>query len=173
MLDKILYRTWQVWKNLTGRLSSQDWKEVESVLSPEQARLFRRMSEAEQAHSVRVYRALKGKGFQDPDLLAAALLHDVGKTHIPLKLWERVWIVLAPSLTPRHSGLSKGTSNSFQRALWVSEKHPEWGADMALSAGVSSTTAWLIRNHERESMEEDSSTRFRLLKALIEADNES
>ena len=53
------------------------------------------MQSSEQAHAVSVYRQLVAQGETSSDLLAAALLHDVGKSLSPLRLWERVLIVLA------------------------------------------------------------------------------
>jgi predicted HD phosphohydrolase len=79
-----LYRVWQFWKLVTARpLDRKADAEIRTVLSPEQQRLFGRFSASEQQHSYRVYETLKQAGQENPDLLAAALLHDVGKTRFP------------------------------------------------------------------------------------------
>lgn len=172
MLDRVRYRIWQVWKAVTGRLTPGDWEVVNQVLNAEQMELFRRMSDAEQTHGVRVLQDLMGGGFRDPDLLVAALLHDVGKSRYPLSLWERVWIVIKPHVYGRFSGDRQEYSSPQSHPLRVSEKHPSWGAEMALGAGASETAAWLIENHERQNLQAlENSQRTRLLRALLEADD--
>lgn len=172
-VDRFFYRARQFWHTLTGKLSHRNWEEVRSALAPDLLALFTEMSEPEQTHGFRVYRSLKAEGYQDPDLLAAALLHDVGKNRSPLTVWERVWIVIA---SPIFSQSSKPDTSPAQvedrNPMTVAKHHPAWGAEMALQRGASSTTAWLIRNHERKDVEgiEDTS-RLRMLKALIKADD--
>jgi len=88
-------------------------------------------------------------GEEQPDLLAAALLHDVGKSDHPLHIWERVVIVLGKAFFPgqvRRWG--QGEPTGWRRPFVVAEQHPAWGADMAAEAGASPTTATLIRHHQ-------------------------
>jgi len=174
MLEKIGYRVWQVWKSLTGTLSSPDLDLIHSLLTPEQIALFKRMTPGEQAHSVRVVRYLQAEGFQDSELLAAGLLHDVGKSRSPLSLWDRIWIVLASGFSVEVSPETQKNGSFWLRPLVVARRHPEWGANMASSAGVSSLTAWLIENHERDDIDWGGNTKQkRYLEALVEADNHS
>ncbi|MGM0374942.1 MAG: HD domain-containing protein [Chloroflexota bacterium] len=175
MLNKILYRAWQFWQTVTGRLSPQDRQEVASVLSPDQLALFKKMPEPEQAHAVRVLRALKGEGHQDPDLLAAGLLHDVGKCRYPLRVWDRAWIVLAGALlTSKSNPKGDRLVREDGHPLVIAERHPTWGAEMARRNGSSPLTVWLIRNHERRDVEKaGDSRRGRFLNALIRADDRS
>ena len=60
-------------------------------LTPDLFALYRRMRRAERQHSLRVMDALIEGGHSDPDLLAAALLHDVGKIRTAFFLPERCW----------------------------------------------------------------------------------
>jgi hypothetical protein len=59
------------------------------------------MSNADQQHSLRVCRGLQARGCTEQDLLAAALLHDVGKAEGRVPFWTRPVIVLGKHLTPR------------------------------------------------------------------------
>jgi putative nucleotidyltransferase with HDIG domain len=173
MLNKIFYRAWQFWHTITGSPSPQDWEEVASVLSPDELALFAEMPDSEQAHAVRVLRALKAEGHRDPDLLAAGLLHDVGKCRYPLGIWDRVWIVLAGGqMTSKSSPKGDRLGRDDGHPLVIAERHAEWGAEMAHNHGFSPLTVWLIRNHERRDAEEAGDLRrWRLLHALIKADN--
>jgi putative nucleotidyltransferase with HDIG domain len=137
-------------------------------------KLFLQMSAGEQAHSLEVLRRLQASGEQEPDLLTAALLHDVGKTRRPLRLWERVWIVLAGKLASRGGG-----SEPLERLPWwqkplaVAVQHPAWGAEMAHAAGCSPRVVALIRRHQDKGtlnlqVEEDA-----LLRKLQSVDDES
>lgn len=116
--------------------------------------LFSSMPRTEQHHGVYICRVLEGRGFGDRDLLAAALLHDVGKTVAPLRLWERVSVVLverfAPRLAAEWAGLPAGGSVpvGVRRGFVVSRHHPAWGADLAAQAGASPrTVAWIRQHH--------------------------
>jgi hypothetical protein len=111
--------------------------------------LFYQMQPGEQAHSLEIYEQLLAQGETSPDLLAAALLHDVGKTRYPLQSWERAEIVIAKKLLPKRArqwGL--GTPAGWKRPFVVAERHPEWGADMAAQAGASEMTVQLVLRHQ-------------------------
>jgi hypothetical protein len=151
---RILYRFSQFWKAVFSAPAPEDLKVVSSVLSPEQLSLFRQMQPSEQAHSIQVMytvlEAINGRTSEhQQDLLAAALLHDVGKNRYPLRLWERVLIVLSRAFNPelvKRWGEEEPTG--WRRAFVVSERHPEWGAQMAAAAGASPLTEALIRRHQ-------------------------
>src|SRR5512144_2622625 len=98
-----LYRLRQFSAALFAKPAPEDLRQVEKFLSPQELALFARLQASEQAHSIEVFKSLQsgnGTHAQEPDLLVAALLHDVGKCRYPLHLWERVWIVLAQALFP-------------------------------------------------------------------------
>jgi HD-like signal output (HDOD) protein len=55
-------------------------REEALMLLPEPAAAaFRALPRGDQSHALRVYGALRARGESDTDLLAAALLHDIGK----------------------------------------------------------------------------------------------
>jgi len=105
----------------------------------------------EQAHAIRVYQRLCEQGHTDPDLLAAGLLHDVGKARVPLNPLERVLYVLGFKFLPKQADEWGDTQpRGFLRGFVVAEKHPEWGAEMAAKAGASQRLVRLIARHQDE-----------------------
>jgi hypothetical protein len=148
-----LYRVWQFVQALTARrLTPAERLEVSSLLTPPQQRLFRRMETNDQRHSLQVLRTLAKEGETCRDLLVAALLHDVGKSCHPLRLWERPIVVLTRLFHPamvvrwgRHTGDKEW---GWKRPFIIYEQHPAWGAQMATAAGCSPLTVWLIRWHQ-------------------------
>jgi len=102
-------------------------------------------------------------------LLAAALLHDVGKTPPQggrLRLWHRVAVVLMrafwPGLLER---IARNQPGSWRQPFYVQGHHAEIGAELARQAGCSSITVALIRRHEGLQRQADE-----LLAALQAAD---
>jgi len=122
------------------------------LLPPEGVALFYDMPLYDRRHALNVLRTLQQQGHADPDLLAAALLHDVGKTGSAagrLRLWHRVLMVLAGALVPGLiDRLGREGGGLVGRAFFVQKHHAELGADLALKAGCTQATAELIRRHE-------------------------
>jgi putative nucleotidyltransferase with HDIG domain len=101
-----------------------------------------------------VCRALERAGHRDADLLAAALLHDVGKSRAHLRLWERIVVVLGsrywPRLTERlytRSAAAPDGARGLGRGAVVQRHHAAWGSDMIRAAGSSARTADLVSRH--------------------------
>ncbi|HLQ29499.1 MAG TPA: hypothetical protein VK140_09715 [Ktedonobacteraceae bacterium] len=83
-------------------LSAGEYREVAQQLPSSAAlKLFQSMSPADQRHALRVCRGLAARGCTDEDMLAAALLHDVGKAQGRVPFWTRPVIVLGKKLAPR------------------------------------------------------------------------
>jgi hypothetical protein len=176
---RVFYRTRQFWLALWTHPAALDLTPARAVLTPALAALFARLQPSEQAHSLAVLRKLQAQDETHPDLLAAALLHDVGKSCAPLQAWERVMVVLARALVP---GLARRWGQVEARHIWrqyawrrpfiVAEQHPAWGAELAAQAGASARLQALIRRHQdppgaSDSLEDD------LLRRLQSADDES
>jgi hypothetical protein len=92
---------------------------------------------------------LREAGYNHPDLLAAALLHDVGKTRYPLSAWDRTVIVVGEKLFPaRAKTWGRGAVDSWRRPFVVRACHPAWGAAMAAAAGARPGVVELIDRHQ-------------------------
>jgi hypothetical protein len=182
------YRAGQFWNAISAIPAEEDLRLAAGILSPPQMALFCQMQPGEQAHSLQVLKKIQaeaGREAQIPDLWAAALLHDVGKIRHPLRVWERVWIVLVqalfPRLTRRWGELSDLPGAAFQDALpgawWrrpliVAAQHPQWGADLSAGAGLPSRAVSLIRRHQDPPAAYPKTLEDRLLAALQAADGD-
>jgi hypothetical protein len=144
------YRLRQSSDNLkAGPLPPPAHREIAAVLSEAENKLFERFSHADQQHSYRVLRLLRDTGYNNPDLLVAAVLHDIGKTCYPLSVWDRMLIVVGEKIFPaRAANWGSGSPDSWKRPFVVRSRHPIWGADMAAAAGSSPVTVDLIRRHQ-------------------------
>jgi hypothetical protein len=182
MVGRIGYRLRQFWSALYAQPSGGDLEEVSSLLTTAQMALFRQMHRSEQAHSIQVMRAVSqaSQGIPDEprrDLLGAALLHDVGKSRYPVRLWERVIIVLSKAFLPGQARLwgesaAEGGASGWRRPFVVARQHAAWGAQMAQEAGVSPLAAVLIRRHQDLPPNPGGDLEDRLLGLLQAADRE-
>ncbi len=144
------------------------------LLTPAQRDLFKRMAKNDQRHSLDVCATLRRAGHHDPDLLTAALLHDVGKSAGPIWLWQRTLIVLLRRWSPGLlHWLSRGDAPAqapwWRRGFVINKLHPQLGARWAHQAGCSHTAVTLIRRHQ----ETPGEPQDRLLDLLQWADGEN
>jgi hypothetical protein len=145
----VSYRARQFFMALHARPSAEDLNRVRTILSPDLMELFLHMQPSEQAHSIQVMKKLQEEGNAHPDLLAGALLHDVGKILYPLRIWERVIIVLAGALFPALAARwGRSEPHGWKRAFIVAQRHPDWGAELVAKAGASPAVIQLIRRHQ-------------------------
>lgn len=167
----LVYRTSQAFRVMLAKPKPEDLDLVEEHLPSPLGELFHQMSLADQVHGLRVLRSLLARGERDPDLIAAALLHDVGKCQVRLRLWERVLIVLATYLAPgRVRRWGDGELTGWQRPFVIAVRHPAWGAEMVRQASGSQELVTLVLRHQ-ESLPPDSAREIeRLLIRLQEAD---
>lgn len=152
--------------------TSEELAHVKEILPAPLFEIFCQMLPFEQAHAIRVYQRLCKHGHTDPDLLAAGLLHDVGKARIPLRPWERVLYVLGEKFIPQKAEeWSRQQPEGVLRGFVVAEEHPEWGAEMAAEAGASERLVRLIAHHQDEISSELPAEEQRLLAVLQKVDN--
>jgi putative nucleotidyltransferase with HDIG domain len=147
-MTRTTYRASQFLRALLAQPAAEDARLVADYLPPALRPLFDRMSRAEQSHSLAVLRALLRQDQTDPDLLAAALLHDVGKTRAPLRLLDRVLVVLAQRVAPSAAqAWSNGAPRAWKRPFVVATRHAEWGAETLAQAGASLRLVDMVRQH--------------------------
>ncbi|NDJ52406.1 MAG: HD domain-containing protein [Chloroflexi bacterium] len=134
--------------------------------------LFERMRPSERLHGLRVMQTLKAAGYDHPDLMVAALLHDVGKSRYGLNLLDRVIIVILRRLWPAWAKkAAQGSPNGWRRALVISEQHPIWSAEDLKEAGASPLAVRLARCHANPVAQPPQNEEDRLLAALQWADD--
>lgn len=166
------YRLRQGIRALGSWLRPVDDTQAEATLSPALVALYRQMRRSERQHSLRVLRSLISAGHTDPDLLVAALLHDVGKTRTHFFLPEKVLVVLVKAAAPplyRRWGC--GPARGWRRPFAVSVQHPVWGAEMVAAAGGSPLAVELIRRHAESLEPEERTHADNLLRALQGVDD--
>ena len=145
-------------------------EEVIARQTPEAQAIFHRQATQDQKHALEVYHALHRAGHTNRDLLAAALLHDVGKAAAWLPLWHRAIIVLLKRFAPRlWDRLSQGRAQWWNRPFVTHARHPEIGARWAQEAGCSPLTVALIQRHQ-ERVSNCETEEDRLLAALQATD---
>ncbi len=141
----------QFWAALSAQPPIAERQAARRWLPPSAWHLFCAMPAADQRHSLNVLQALQAQGLQEPDLLAAALLHDVAKAG-RLRLWHRVALVLLRLSAPGRRLLrwlaQPTTPGNWRYPFYVIVNHPALGAAQARAAGCSETTVWLIAHHQ-------------------------
>jgi hypothetical protein len=146
---RIRYRIGQFWNAFAARPSTGQLERAHSLLGDPLMTLFQGMQPGEQAHSLQIFDSLIAQDETDPDLLAAALLHDLGKSRIHLNPFERALVVIGNHLLPsKAAAWGQAEPHGWKRAFVVAAQHPAWGADMAQKAGASPVTVRLIRQHQ-------------------------
>jgi hypothetical protein len=168
-----VYRVRQFARATGAWIHGEDVEEtlLSRYLSEQAVDLFRAMPRYDQQHALSVFCTLQQRGYDQPDLLTAALLHDVGKS-LPRgggpRLGHRVATVLMrafwPGLLDR---LGRDEREDWRRPFFVQQHHAAISAQLALQVGCSPVTVELIRHHEDES----EPTNDPLLSALQAADS--
>jgi hypothetical protein len=130
--------------HLTARVRPHEEALARRLLPHAAADLFDRMPVADRRHGLDVAERLVAGGVDDPEVLAAALLHDAAKGR-RLRLWHRVGGVLlerwSPRLLRRIASPDARTSGS---PWYLYLHHAELSARAALAAGCSERTAAFI-----------------------------
>jgi hypothetical protein len=166
-----IYRVRQFVQAVSAWLEVEDDEAAQLHLPPAGVTLFQAMPRYDRRHALRVLRQLQADGQSDPALLAAALLHDAGKTAVRagrLRLWHRVTVVMLRAVSPGLiERIGRDEPGSWRQPFYVQHHHAAIGAELAQQAGCSSKAVELIGQHESPPGEPGDA----LLVALQAADN--
>ena len=135
-----------------GRPSDEDLAWAGTFLSDEERRLFAKMPATDQRHQVGVARAVArhGVGGAPPAtwVMAAALLHDVGKTVAGLGTYGRVVATLSEAVGGASMATAWSESSGFTRKVGLYLQYPSLGADLLRLAGSDErVVAWAAEHH--------------------------
>jgi hypothetical protein len=122
---------------------------AEDQLLPGEVELWRRMAKADQRHAVGVARRVErqlGHRATRP-VLAAALLHDVGKTVAHLNTYGRVIATLSAAVAGREHAAAWSETQGFTRRVGLYLEHPRLGGDLLELAGSEPLTSTWAREH--------------------------
>ncbi len=144
----ILYRARQFWQAIRIKeLSQTAVSQINDQLTIAEQAIFQQLPISDQWHSYKVMKTVQSKT-DDPIMLTAALLHDVGKAKSPLSVWDRSFIVLIERLLPQQTAVWGEDGIGWKRPFAVKTHHPRWGAEMAAAAHSDPAVRSLIRRHQ-------------------------
>jgi hypothetical protein len=161
-----VHRVAQFVAHVRARVGPEEHSFAQGALPAGALGLFDSMPVADRRHALDVAGRLVAAGNDDPDLLAAALLHDAAKGR-RMRLVHRIGGVLleafAPSLLRR---LASPDPASWRHPFHLYLHHADLSAELATAAGCSPRVAAFIRG---TATGDDA----RLQQALSEADDAS
>lgn len=133
-----------------GGPAARDVVWVDGVLTDAELALWQRMYGPDRRHSVQVARDVErvlGADATRP-VLAAALLHDVGKIDTHLRTYGRVVATITVKLVGRDDVVAWRRSRGLHRRLALYAMHPQLGGDLLQLAGSDAlTVAWAREHH--------------------------
>jgi hypothetical protein len=128
---------------------------VAARLLPGELELWRRMSGPDRRHAVgvaeRVERALGNEATRP--VIAAALLHDVGKVESGLRTYGRVVATLSAKVAGPEMALTWRKQRGYARKVGLYLQHDQIGGDLLELAGSDPLTVDWTRQHHRPESE--------------------
>ncbi len=149
--DRIWYRIIQFARQVAPRRMEPLDAALRAELQPAEWELVARLTAGDRAHLFDTWRRLKETGCRDPDVLKAALLHDIGKVDDRGRVYlaHRVTAVLLHRFAPRVLGRLAGNGvPGWRYGYYLAIEHPRTGAELARLAGSSVRVCWLIAHHQ-------------------------
>ena len=127
-----------------------DW--AASQMLPDELELWKQMSRADRRHAVGVARRVEAALGPDATrpVLAAALLHDVGKLDANLGVYGRVIATISGAVVRHDPDVIRDWTRTrgFTRRVGLYLQHPRLGGDMLALAGSDDlTVAWTRQHH--------------------------
>ncbi len=154
-----------------GPTSAKDqW--AQSHLLEEEIRLWKKMSRQDRRHSVGVAKRVEaalGERAERP-VIAAALLHDVGKIEARMGTFLRVVATLSAAIAGRETAELWVRSTGITRRVGLYLRHPSIGGDLLAMAGSDPFTETWAREHHHP--EESCTLDVELATALRDADDD-
>jgi hypothetical protein len=139
------HRISQFVAHVRARVAPAEEADARRILGPLGWPLFAVMPVADRRHALDVVGRLRTDGWDDPDLLSAALLHDAGKGH-RVRLWHRVAGVLLEAVSPRLlARLASDDPGSWRHPFHLYLHHEHLSADLAEAAGCSARAVAFLR----------------------------
>jgi hypothetical protein len=154
--------------------NSNDAAWAESQLLPGEVELWRRMRRTDRRHAVGVARRVEASLGDDATrpVLAAALLHDVGKLDANLSVYGRVIATISGAVVHHDEETIRDWTRTrgFTRRVGLYLQHPRLGGDMlALADSDPLTVSWTREHHLPE---DEWTVPHKLGVALKEADDD-
>ncbi|NLM21118.1 MAG: hypothetical protein GX207_05145 [Peptococcaceae bacterium] len=152
----MLYRFCQFFNAACPRIDAKEYLWVRKVLSEKEYRLFLQQALPDRRHALDVAREIEdnsenitkihGKtGYRN--LLHAALLHDCGKSVAPLRIWQRILMVIINALPALYIQKLSSGSTILSQTITLHQQHPRQGKQLAALAGCDEQVLSLIENH--------------------------
>lgn len=152
---RLFWRIRQFVRGITAHVDADEMLVVAHLLPKAALARFCALPLDAQRHSLNVLYTLYEAGWDDPDLAAAALLHDVGKVAgdaagVVLSPWLRSALVLLDVLAPNKMADlgADDPTQGWRYLLYVHREHPAMGASWAMQDGCSALSCWLIAHHQ-------------------------
>lgn len=148
----MFYRIRQFNKALFPYVTIDEIQWLKQVLPAPALYLFLNQSKPEQRHALDVALSLKKYtnllSIEDnKTLIAAALLHDCGKSVVKVRLWHRIFIVILQNFSAKIWAKLQNNDSPFSLPLRLASCHAEWGAKLAAEAGLDEQICQLISQH--------------------------
>ncbi len=133
-----------------GPAEAEDLAWARGQLSDGEWLLFERMSNPDQRHAIDVARAVVAElPDAEPEIVAAAFLHDVGKVESGFGTPARVVATVFWAVAPDRLADEWLDAASPLRALAQYRRHPELGEQLLLDAGAHPATAGWAADHHK------------------------